>query len=130
VEVENMMDFIHEAGWGIFPVLIFGALSLLIAVQYVRTRRSDVLALLCALAVLTLLAGALGTTTGLQVSARYIGNVALDEKWIFLVGLRESLNNATAALIIVAVDAMLVCLAMARALGSPPRAELLPNASR
>jgi hypothetical protein len=124
-----MLDFIREAGWGIFPVLIFGSLSLGVSVQYVRTRRRDVLALLCALSVLTLLAGALGTVTGLQTSARYIGNVAFEEKWIFLVGLRESLNNATAALIIVAVDAMLVCLALARSLGSPPHAELAPSAS-
>jgi hypothetical protein len=115
-----MLEFIREAGWGIFPVLIFGAVSLAAAVQYVRTHDRYWLALLCALAVLTLLAGALGTATGLQASARYIGDVALDEKWIFLVGLRESLNNATAALVIVTVDALLVCIALARAIGSPP----------
>jgi hypothetical protein len=124
-----MLEFIREAGWGIFPVLIFGTLSLGVAIQYVRTRRTNVLALLCALSVLTLLAGALGTVTGLQTSARYIGDVALNEKWIFLVGLRESLNNATAALVIVAIDAMLVCLALARSLGSPPQPELAPTAS-
>ncbi len=123
-----MYEFIREAGWGIYPVLIFGAFSLLVAVQYVRTRRNDVLALLCALSVLTLLAGALGTVTGLTTSARYIADVAVNEKWIFLVGLRESLNNATAALVIVAIDAMLVCLSLARSLGSPPR-ELAVSAS-
>jgi hypothetical protein len=124
-----MLEFIREAGWGIFPVLIFGTLSLGVSIQYVRTRRTSVLSLLCALSVLTLLAGALGTVTGLSVSARYIVDVAVDEKWIFLVGLRESLNNATAALSIVAIDAMLVCLTMARSLGSPPAAELAPSAS-
>ena len=109
-----MLDFIREAGWGIFPVMFFGALSLGVSVQYVRTRRGDLLALLCGLSVLTLLAGALGTVTGLQASANYIGNVELDEKWVFLIGLRESLNNAVASLVIVGVDAMLVCLSLAR----------------
>lgn len=123
-----MLEFIREAGWGIFPVLIFGALSLGAAVQYVRTRSAEWLALLCALSVLTLLAGALGTATGLQASARYIGDVSLDEKWIFLIGLRESLNNATAALVIVTVDALLVCVALARAIGSPPTRAALARA--
>ncbi len=118
--MQTFSDFIHEAGWGIFPVLIFGSASLVAAIGYARTARRDVLNVLLALGVLTCLFGLLGTATGLQASARYIHAVSLEEKWIFLVGLRESLNNLVGALLIVCIDAIVVSAALARHLFTSP----------
>jgi hypothetical protein len=100
------MDFIRDAGVGVYPVLVSGVLSVAWAVQYARTREPDALSKLVMLGLLTLVFGALGTLTGLQVSVRYIA--AIPEKWLFLVGLREALNNVVLALGCVALDLLVL----------------------
>ena len=114
--MEQFSDFVHEAGWGIYPVLVFGSASLVAAIGYARTARRDVFSVLFALGVLTCLFGLLGTATGLQASARAINTVSLDDKWIFIVGLRESLNNLVGALLIVCLDGMVVSASLTRRL--------------
>jgi hypothetical protein len=108
-------NFIMEAGWGIWPVIGFGLASLGFAAKFVRTRERNAFYALLGTAVLTLLAGALGTFTGLQAAAQYIANT--NEKWLFIVGLREALNNMTLALAVVIVDAMVVTLCFVRGAG-------------
>lgn len=110
----TFFDFVHEAGWGIFPVLFFGSASLAAAISYVRAPRSEWLAVVVALGVLTCLFGCLGTVTGMQAAARYIGVVPFEEKWLFIVGLREALNNMVAALLIVSLDALVVSASLTR----------------
>jgi hypothetical protein len=94
-----MFDFIREAGWGIFPVLGFGLCTLAASLRFARGQSADLLRLSAALSFLTLSAGALGTFTGLQAAARYVE--AHEVKWLFVVGLREALNNLVAALVLV-----------------------------
>ena len=112
----TFFNFVHEAGWGIFPVLFFGSASLAVALSYARAPRREALAVIVALGVLTCLMGCLGTVTGLQASALHIGDVGIDNKWIFLVGMREALNNMVAALMIVSLDALVVSVSLARRL--------------
>ncbi len=56
---------------------------------------------------------------------RYIGAVSAQDKWTFLVGLREALNNIVAALLIVSLDAVVVSSTLVRkafaAAGASPR---------
>lgn len=106
--MDTFSHFVREAGWGIYPVFVLGSASLVAALRYMRTPRADVLAVVVALGVVTCLFGVLGTVTGLQASVNYIGELGADEKWIFLVGLREALNNMVAALMIVCVDGLIV----------------------
>lgn len=110
-----MGTFILEAGWGIWPVIVFGLLSLGYAAKFVRTREQNAFYALLGTAVLTLLAGALGTFTGLQTAAQYIVNTS--EKWLFIVGLREALNNMILALLVVVVDALAVTACYLRGAG-------------
>ena len=101
------MDFIREAGFGIWLVLLFGGVSFAASLRYALAPRRELLPLIVGFAIATLLAGALGTVTGIQLSAEHIGEVEASKRWIFLLGLRESLNNAVAALVLASVDALL-----------------------
>ena len=99
-----MGTFISEAGFGIWPVILFGVASLGFAAKFVWSRDKNTFYALLGSALLTLFAGALGTFIGLQAAAQYIANTS--EKWLFIVGLREALNNMTLALGVVMVDAL------------------------
>lgn len=103
-----MIDFIREAGFGIYPVMAFGFAAVFVALKHLLTPRSSHVATVKWLMALTGMAGLLGTITGLQKSAEYIHETP--EKWIFLLGLRESLNNLVGAAVLVSV-AMLAMLA-------------------
>ncbi|MEM9694237.1 MAG: hypothetical protein AAGA56_16930 [Myxococcota bacterium] len=96
-----MREFIVEAGWGIYPVVAFGVAAVIVSLRTIL--RPDPKGRITAawLIGLTLVAGAFGTVTGLQASARYID--ATPDKWLFVVGLRESLNNMVAALLLIVV---------------------------
>lgn len=107
-----MSTFLHEAGFPIWFVLALGITSLLCAARYARDGQARALYAVAGLALATLLAGALGTTVGLQASVRYIH--ALDEKWLFLIGLREALNNLVMALCFVLIDVLVVTLRLLR----------------
>jgi hypothetical protein len=101
-----MMGFIRDAGFGIYPVLLFGMIGSIVAVRHAIAPSKDRQALLAGVAIATVLLGILGTVTGLQASASHIGEVAEPVK-IFLFGMAESLNNLVAALVFVTVHALL-----------------------
>jgi hypothetical protein len=105
-----MLDFIREAGWGIYPVMAFGLSAVIVAVRQIVSPKAGRVTTASWLMGLTAVAGVLGTATGVQMSARYIHELVVDEKWIFFVGLMESLNNLVAAGVFI-VLAMLALLA-------------------
>ena len=94
------MDFIRDAGFGIWPVLGFGGWALVAAIRHATAPREGGLRTVAFLLALTAIAGVLGTVIGVQVSAEHMPEVGPDEKWIFLLGLRESLNNMVASLVL------------------------------
>jgi hypothetical protein len=55
---------------------------------------------------LTVLAGILGTATGVQRSAQALFELPPDERWIFFIGLYESLHNLTMALVLVVLSTL------------------------
>ncbi len=94
------MNFVREAGWPIFLVLVPGLLSLLVASSYAGRPSPGKRALLIGLSLSTVMAGCLGTVLGIQLTVHAASEVAAAERWIFLVGLKESLNNLVAALVL------------------------------
>ena len=102
-----MIEFIREAGFPIYFVGAFGAASLAAALRYQQTLRRELFSVVVGLAVATILVGVLGTVLGVQTSARAIGQVDHEMKWIFLIGLKESLNNLVAALGIAVIDVLI-----------------------
>lgn len=113
-----MPTFIHEAGWGIWPVFLFGLISLVLSVMHAVSPRRELVPLIVGFGVATVLAGLLGTLTGLQRSAQYIHEI--EQKWIFLVGLRESLNCLVAALVIATLDALTAAVGSMRLVRQAP----------
>jgi hypothetical protein len=91
------MHVIHEAGWPIYPILAFGFASLVAGWRYARAGQRDHLPLVLGLGAATLLLGILGTCLGVQTSAAHIGEVPPENRWFFLIGLKESLHNLTVA---------------------------------
>jgi hypothetical protein len=95
-----MSDMIREAGWPIFPVMIFGFSALAVSLRHALLPQRSLMPLFLSFAAATLVMGALGTALGVQQSARHIGDVPPEQRYIFLIGLKESLNCAAGALLI------------------------------
>ena len=101
-----MGNWVHEAGWGIWPVFFFGIFGLVVSTRHALSPTRERLALVVGLALATVLMGLLGTVTGVQASAAgYI--VAPAPLHLFLVGLRESLNNLVAALLLASMQILI-----------------------
>ena len=103
-----MADLIREAGWGIYPVFIFGGVCLVLALLHALAPAVTRLPLLYGSAALTVISGVLGTAVGVHKSARHIGDVPDGERWIFLIGLAESLGCVIVALVLLALAGLLV----------------------
>ncbi len=95
-----MGEILREAGWGAWPVMVFGVTSLLLAVRYAVKPERRLLPLIVGFGIATILAGFLGTMTGLQHAVSGLHQVTPDRRWIFLVGLREALHNMVMAFVI------------------------------
>jgi hypothetical protein len=95
-----MSEILREAGWGVYPVLLFGVTSLVLAVWYAVKPQPRFLPLIVGFGVATILAGFLGTMTGLQHAVSGLPQAAPDRRWIFLLGLREALHNMVMAFVI------------------------------
>ena len=109
-----MIDALHEAGWPVYPILFFGFTSLLFAWRYARKPRREVLGIVIALGVACLIMGCLGTVAGVMLSISGVEKVPPQDRWIFLIGLRESLNCVGFALFLALADAVLICAGLLR----------------
>jgi hypothetical protein len=101
-----MLNFVREAGWPIYPVLLLGALSLVQSLRVALGGRRELVADVVGLLVATLAMGALGTFLGLQRACEVVPDI--DDKWLWLIGLKEALYNLDVALVFVVVGALLV----------------------
>ncbi|MFO0620608.1 MAG: hypothetical protein U0745_04360 [Polyangia bacterium] len=95
-----LIDFVREAGWPIFPTLAFGVAALVGSIKLIEKPTEQLAQLVRNLSVLTLLMGLFGTIVGLQTTVRAVESVEPAMRWIFVIGLRETLNNLDAALLV------------------------------
>jgi hypothetical protein len=95
-----IVDFVREAGWPIFPTLAFGVAALSVAIKLIEKPTEQLASLARNLSVITLILGVFGTIIGLQYTVRAVEGVTPELRWIFVVGLRETLNNLDAALLL------------------------------
>jgi hypothetical protein len=103
-----MIEFIRDAGVPVvIPTLFFGLVAIVLAARYARRPSRPLLEIVIGSSIATMLMGFLGFVLGIQASARTIGQVAADERWIFLIGVKESLNNVVAALVMVLIVSLL-----------------------
>lgn len=109
------MDFIRDAGWGIYPVLFFGVFGVVVALRHATEPRRDRLALVAGLAIATVLLGMLGAVTGMQTSAAGYSAAGTPPLHLFLVGLREASNNMVAALLFAVLQTLVATYGTVRA---------------
>ena len=101
-------DFYHAGGWGMHPVTLFGFLLVVTCVLYTLRLRPHHARLAKILAGTTLMAGLLGTATGICNSAFYIQKVEVAKQVeILALGVQESLHDLVLALIFVIIASLI-----------------------
>src|SRR5438445_6557639 len=101
-------DFFSAGGMGMYPVTIFGFLLVVSCVLYTLRLSPHHARLAKILAGTTLMAGLLGTATGVCNSAFYIHKVEVAKQLeIFTLGLQESLHDTILALIFVIIASLI-----------------------
>jgi hypothetical protein len=102
-----LAEYFRDGGWGMFPTLASGVLLLAAAGRYAVSPERRWVPLLAALTVVTLASGALGFTSGMITTARYVVRDHVTEPGtITLEGFGESLNNVAFALVFVVLAAL------------------------
>ena len=101
-------DFYHAGGFGMYPVTLFGFLLVVSCVLYTLRLRPHHAKLAKIMAGTTLMAGFLGTATGVCNSALYLSKVEVAKQVeIFTLGLQESLHDTILALIFVIIASLI-----------------------
>ncbi|KYF55929.1 hypothetical protein BE08_22710, partial [Sorangium cellulosum] len=93
-----MAEAFHLGGWGMYPTLVFGLLLLAASVRYAVSPERRFVPLQISLGLLTLMSGGFGFVAGAIKSLTFMGAVPPDARWLWIVGLGESLNNVALAL--------------------------------
>lgn len=109
-----MLEAFKFGGWGMYPTLVFGALTIAAAASYARTPERRRLTLLAILSVVTLVAGLLGFTTGLMVTLDGAAGTP-NQSAIIAAGTFESLNNVALALTLLALSGVVAAVGALRA---------------
>ena len=104
-----MTNFITASGPLFWPVLIAGLVAGAAAVQYARVQRRTWVPIAVGATVAAVLFSLLGALFGFQRAIAPLGQLDPDQRWIFLLGLGESLNAVGLALVV----ALVVCVALA-----------------
>ena len=102
------MNYLNQGGPLIWLVLILGLLGLVAAVRYAMNARRRDGSLAIGATVTSTIVALLATVTGFQLSVGGLRQVAADDRWIYLWGLRESLNNVVIALVLGVLVALLL----------------------
>jgi hypothetical protein len=102
--IRTMFD---NGGWGMIPTTVFGLLLVGAAVVYAVKPEKRFVPMQVSLGILTMMAGSLGFVTGLIKSLNAIHEVKPEERFIWLIGMGESLNNIGLALMLVVLAALL-----------------------
>lgn len=120
-----MIEAFHMGGWGMYPTLMFGLLMLAASIRYAVSPERRFVPLQVSLGVLTLMAGALGFVTGVIKTFTLIGDVTPDKRWIWMLGVGESLNCIGLALVLSVLAALAASAGayrLSRAEGARPEA--------
>lgn len=118
-----MLEYVKAAGWGVYPVLLFGLPALAVALRHAVVPAERHVKTVLWLSVLTLLAGVLGMSTGLQIAGQLI-LAQSQPAWTSIgVALNEAFGNLIISLFLVIATLSLMLL-------SHLRGPLVPAAER
>ena len=94
-----MGSFIAEAGPLFWPITILGVAALAAAVRYAGVGTLRLRSFARTTAFTALAAGALNMIGGIRMSLEPVLRLPIEERWIFLQGVSESLNGMIVALV-------------------------------
>ena len=114
-----MLEYFHMGGWGMYPTTIFGMVLLAAATRYAVRPDRRLVPLQVSLALLTFLSGCLGFVTGVIKSLNALDAVKPEQRWIWLLGVGESLNNVALALVLLVVASIAVAIGTLRVARAP-----------
>ena len=92
------MQWFQLGGFGMWFVLVFGLMAIVASTRYALVPEARFVPLVLSLGALTLLSGAFGFVTGMIATFRTVQAVAAEERWVWMIGLGESLLNVAFAL--------------------------------
>ena len=98
-----MTAWFSFGGFPMWVTLLFGVLSIGAAARYAIRPERRYVPLVVSLGSMTFLSGLFGFVTGLAKSLNALDVVPADRRWIWMLGLGESLVNVAFALALVAV---------------------------
>jgi len=101
-----MSEMFHMGGFGMYPTTIFGLMLIAASVRYAMSPEKRLVPLQVSLGMVTLASGGLGFVTGLIKSSMAIGGVGPDKRWIWVLGMGESLTNVALALALIVIGAL------------------------
>lgn len=119
-----MREAFHMGGWGMYPTLIFGVFLIAASARYAVRPDKRLVPLQISLGLTTLFAGCLGFVTGVIKSLDALDGVPPEKRWIWLLGVGESLNDIGLAL------ALVIIASLAAAVGALRLAYAKPEAAR
>lgn len=93
------MTYLTHSGPLIWLVLILGVLALVWAVRYALGQRQRDASQAISAAIGSAIVALVATVTGFQNSVGGLREVTADDRWIYLWGLKESLNNMVVTLV-------------------------------
>src|SRR5262245_58562050 len=96
-----MTHWFQLGGFPMWFTLVFGVLSIAASLRYAARPERRLVPLTISLGMMTLLNGAFGFVAGLIMSLNGLPKAAAAERWIWMVGLGESLVNIAFALALV-----------------------------
>jgi hypothetical protein len=98
-----MIQWLSHGGYPMLVTLVFGVFSIGAAARYAVRPERRYVPLVVALGSMTFLCGLFGFTTGVIKSLAGLDLVPADRRWIWMLGLGESLVNVAFAFGLVAV---------------------------
>lgn len=119
-----MLEQFRDGGWGMWPTLLFGLVLLAASLRYAYRPEGRLVPLLASLGLLTLFSGCLGFVTGIITTMKFVAQVKPEERYVALVGLGESLNNVSLALILCVLATLAVVIGAWRLARAAPGAQL------
>lgn len=106
-----MSNYLMQSGPPVWLVLALGIVALIAALRYAMNGQVKQRQLALAGGVATVIVGVLGTVVGLQKSIGGLRQVAAEDRWIYLFGLKESLNNLVIALLFAVIVSLVLMVA-------------------
>jgi hypothetical protein len=109
-EVVSVYQSFREGGWAMYPIFAFGLPGMGVAGRFAWVGEHQLVPFVRYNSVALLLTGAFGTCIGLMQTLWFVTERAPEsERWVtLLIGIRESLNNAAAALLFAALTYLLL----------------------